>query len=207
MNKSSDISQIIIDLIMDLNQTHNTGNKALRQIKIWHKMVEAKNKIKNIIKKNEYDAYDIFNFMQFIGISKTLNLGRNLPKNISYSCHKAVNPMEVSSGTFSVLIKYSKTESIEAIFKPVIGSKQSEIYMEWIVSNNESTIVDFKTVTSDMHTYNTKVDKLVDRPINPTEPVTVTKILEFSSASILYQAFLMCIESIFNDVEKRYKKK
>lgn len=207
MNKSSDISQIIIDLIMDLNQTHNTGNKALRQIKIWHKTVEAKNNIKNIIKKNEYDAYDIFNFMQFIGISKTLNLGRNLPKNISYSYHKAVNPMEVSSGTFSVLIKYSKTESIEAIFKPVIGSKQSEIYMEWIVLNNESSIVDFKTVTSDMHTYNTKVDKLVDRPINPTEPVTVTKILEFSSASILYQAFLMCIESIFNDVEKRYKKK
>ena len=207
MNKSSDISQIIIDLIMDLNQTHNTGNKALRQIKIWHKMVEAKNKIKNIIKKNEYDADDIFNFMQFIGISKTLNLGRNLPKNISYSYHKAVNPMEVSSGTFSVLIKYSKTESIETIFKPVIGFKQSEIYMEWIVSNNESSIVDFKTVTSDMHTYNTKVDKLVDRPINPTEPVTVTKILEFSSASILYQAFLMCIESIFNDVEKRYKKK
>ena len=207
MNKSSDISQIIIDLIMDLNQTHNTGNKALRQIKIWHKMVEAKNKIKNIIKKNEYDAYDIFNFMQFIGISKTLNLGRNLPKNISYSYHKAVNPMEVSSGTFSVLIKYSKTESIETIFKPVIGSKQSEIYMEWIVSNNESTIVDFKTVTSDMHTYNTKVNKLVDRPINPTEPVTITKILEFSSASILYQAFLMCIESIFNDIEKRYKKK
>lgn len=207
MNKSTDISQIIIDLIMDLNQTHNTGNKALRQIKIWHKMVEAKNKIKNIIKKNEYDAYDIFNFMQFIGISKTLNLGRNLPKNISYSYHKAVNPMEVSSGTFSVLINYSKTESIEAIFKPVIGSKQSEIYMEWIISNNESSIVDFKTVTSDMHTYNTKVDKLIDRPINPTEPVTVTKILEFSSASILYQAFLMCIESIFNDVEKRYKKK
>lgn len=207
MNKSTDISQIIIDLIMDLNQTHNTGNKALRPIRIWHKTIDAKNEIKNIIKKNEYDAYDIFNFMQFIGICKTLNLGHNLPKNISYSYHKAANPTEVSSGTFSVLIKFSKTESIQVMYKPVISLDESEIYMEWIISNNTSSIVDFKTVTSDTQSYNTRVNRLIDRPINPTEPTTVTKILEFSSASILYQAFLMCIESIFNDVEKRYKKK
>lgn len=207
MNKSTDISQIIIDLIMDLNQTHNAGNKALRPIRIWHKTTDAKNTIKNIINKNEYDAYDIFNFMQFIGICKTLNLGHNLPKNISYSYHKATNPTEVSSGTFSVLIKFSKTESIQVMYKPAISLDESEIYMEWIISNNTSSIVDFKTVTSDTHSYNTKVNRLIDRPVNPTEPTTVTKILEFSSASILYQAFLMCIESIFNDVEKRYKKK
>ena len=162
MNKSTDISQIIIDLIMDLNQTHNTGNKALRSIRIWHKIRDAKNKIIDIAKKQEYDAFDIFNFIEFLKICNSLNLNSNMPKNVSYSYYKSPNPSEVSSSTFSVVINYNKVSQLQTTFKPVIYLNKSEIYMEWLISNNESSIVDFKTVTIDSQFYSTKVNQLKD---------------------------------------------
>lgn len=191
---------------MNLNEIANTGNRALRLIRIWAKINDTKKAIKITIKKDEYDAYDIFNFLQFIKIAQTLNLGRNLPKNISFSYYKAVDMREVSSGTFTVDITYNKSNQLQVIYKPIISLEDNKINMEWIIGDNTTSIVDYKIISSDTRTYSSVVSTLSDNPINPTEPVSVTKILESSSAGILYQAFLACIESIFKDVEMRYKR-
>ena len=206
MNKSTDISQLLIDLIMNLNEIPNKVNKILRPIHIWSKINNTKYRIRSIVKKDIYDAYDIYNFLQFIGVAYSLNLGRKLPNNISYSYHKVTTINEISSGIFTVIIQYTNSQQLQVTYKPVISLEDSKINMEWIIGNNITSIVDFKTVTSDMQRYSTTVNKLSNTPINITEPVSVTKILTFSSADILYQAFLMCIEVIFRDIEKRYKK-
>ena len=115
--------------------------------------------------------------------------------------------MEVSSGSFGVLIHYGNKQCLKTVFKPIIELDQSKINIEWELVNDENHIIDFKEVSSFTQKYNTSVDTLVKTSVNPAgEHLSMTKILTFSSAEILYNAFLICVESIFKDINMRYKK-
>lgn len=203
MNDKHDLSEILVNLIMDLNRCY-TSSKKFKKIHLRMKLYEAKKKIKAIIKKDKYDATDIYRFLIFLKMANTLDVFKNIPKNIAYTCYRSEDPRVTSSGTLSVSISYDKYKTMDVHFKPIIGPSQNEISMEWIIQNTNTSIVDFKTVSSDTKKYSTIVNFLMDRFINPTEPVSQTKILEFSSASILYQAFIICVESIFDEIKMRY---
>lgn len=206
MNRYNSISKILIDLIFELNEIKNKSNKILCKFRIRDKMHRAKNNIKSVLRKEKYTAYDIFEFLQFLKMTQgpVLGIKIGLPSNISYSCYKNDNETELSSGVFSVTINYSKTKKMCITYKPVVSIDYSKINMEWTIGDDHTYIEDFKTITSDMQTYSSSVDILIDKPINPSDPVSQTKILEFSSAGILYEAFIVCIETIFKNIELRY---
>ena len=198
---NNELHQLLTNLMMNLNAIPD--NKHFRKWCIKRLISSTKKEIKCIINKKSYNAYDIYKFLLFIDIANTLNLF-DRPKNIHYTCYKSNNVTEVSSGILSVSINYDNHKTLEVHFKPIMELDKSKIDMEWIISDNNPTPVDFKTVHDYTQMYSSTVDSLVDRKVNPTESISQTKILEYSSCGILYQAFLVCTESIFNRIEMRY---
>lgn len=195
------LNKLFTDLIQRLNSI--STNKLFKKIYMKYIIRFTKRKIKKFLHKNEYDGYDIYRFLLFIDSADTLNLF-DKPYNIDYCCYKSNDTASVLSGILKVLINYDDYHSLEVAFKPVVESNKSRIDIDWAIADTSSDPTDYRDISSRSRFYSKSIDILVDMVINPTEPVSETKILEWSSAAILYQTFIICIESVFKRIEMRY---
>jgi len=202
MNIGFGLSKQFSNLILKLNEL--SDNHFFKRIRMRCLIHSTRRNIKKFLRRKEYNGYDIYNFLLFVDSANTLNLF-DKPSNIDYYCYKSNSTASMLlSGVLKVVIKYDDHHTLEVEFKPVVEPDKSRIDIDWTICDTNSNIVDSKDISSSSRFYSKSTDVLVDMVINPTEPASETKILEWSSAAILYQTFIICIECVFKRIEMRY---
>ena len=189
-------ADIFISLICKLNTL--SGKKRLKKISIKHYINKYKMNIKKVLKKNSYTPYDIYEFLLFIETANASGFFSNIT-NIDYFCNKNADTT-ISTGYLKINIDYETNNNLYICYKPIIYENMPKLDMEWIISDNNTSIINYTPISGSSKAYSKTINELRSKTNNNT----YTDILEQSSYDILCNIIIICIENIFSNIEMRY---
>lgn len=169
-----------------------------------------KKDIYSVLSVDEYTAFDIHNFILFINAANTLDLFPVKADEIDFISPKpeyTYNPYSTYTGKLYAKTKTSDNGYFEVSFNPVMHLEETEIRIEWIITNIVENKFykdkeDFGCVTSSK-TYHSTMKTITEEPNE--SPTSEKEFLENCAYILLRSLCNKCIIIIASELEERYR--
>ena len=206
MKKS--LNEILYGAISDLQALNKN---AIHNFKMRRIIKYMKKDIYKVLDVDEYNAFDIHNFILFINAANTLDLFPVKADEIDFTAPKpeyTSNPYSMYSGKL-----YAKTKTLdgcfEVSFNPIMHLDETEVRIEWIITNvvenrfyKDCNKLDYGGITSSKTFHSTM--KSITKESNDS-PNSDKEFLESGAYVLLRALFNKCIIIIITELEKRYR--
>lgn len=207
MKKS--LNEILYSAISDLQALKKN---AIYNFKMMRIIKYMKRDIYKILEADEYNAFDIHNFILFINAANTLDLFPVKADEIDFTAPKpeyVSNPYSTYSGKLYAKTKTSDNGYFEVSFNPIMHLDETEVRIEWIITNvvenrfhRDKDKMGYGGITSSK-TYHSTMKSITEGTNN--SPNSDKEFLENGAYLLLRALFNKCIIIITTELEKRYR--
>lgn len=200
------LTQILYDTIAKLNTIELDKwrglNRFYYRFRVIKKIKSMRADLRKVLNTNEYTASDIHNFILFIHAANVLDMFKD--DGILFTCPKpeyAANPSNPSTGRLYAKTNTSDGGFFEVTFIPVLHLQETEVRIEWTITNTNGVSEFTNDITSIQNFHSTM--KSITNNKNPV--IRSDKDILDNNAYVLLRAlFNKCIEIISGEMEMRY---